>query len=77
MFADVKIQVTYTGYAMYDICVGENTYSVTGKFIAEGNKNILESCINGQPYKANVIINGNSIHVFTQVTKTMEASSPC
>ena len=65
--SDVKIQVMYVAPGKYDMTIGEKTYSVSGTLTPDESKNILDCRIDGLPYKANVVMNGNSLHVFTQV----------
>ena len=67
LFSDVNIKVTYSAYGKYDITVADKTFSVTGALTPQDNKNILDCKIDGMPFKANVVMNGNALHIFTQV----------
>jgi len=60
-----NVNVTYNGDDSYMIDINGDEFLVEGVMQNTGDKNILVCSINGVQSKANVILNGDSLHVFT------------
>ncbi|XP_013419354.1 methylcrotonoyl-CoA carboxylase subunit alpha, mitochondrial [Lingula anatina] len=62
---NIELKLTYNPDGTYTSAVRDREYLVTGHLETQGNKTVLKSCIGGIHQKANVVIQGDSIHVFT------------
>ena len=60
----LQTDVTYQGHHRFAVKVGENTYLVSGSL----DNTILTCTINGVKSSANVVLNGDTLHVFTSVS---------
>ena len=66
-----NVNVTYNGDDSYMIDINGDEFLVEGVMQNTGDKNILVCSINGVQSKANVILNGDSLHVFTAVSSKL------
>ena len=64
----LNVDVTYHSNNLYEMKVGDNRYVVTGSLYETGDKNKLTCTINGVRSSANVVHNGDSLHIFTSVS---------
>ncbi|CAH1779493.1 unnamed protein product [Owenia fusiformis] len=62
---DVSIAVTNQEDGSYAMTIDGSTYSVSGNVGTIGNKTVLSSTIDGVMTKCNVVVKGESIHIFT------------
>ena len=66
--AALNVDVTYHGNSLYEMVVNDNRYMVTGSLYETGDKNKLTCTINGVRSSANVVHNGDSLHIFSSVS---------
>ena len=64
----LNVDVTYHGNSLYEMVVNGNRYMVTGSLYETGDKNKLTCTINGVRSSANVVHNGDSLHIFSSVS---------
>lgn len=62
---DLIVHVSYEPQGTLSISVNDNMYAVSAELKSEDNRNILECDIDGHIIKANVVMNKDSIHLFT------------
>jgi hypothetical protein len=64
--------VTYNGGGQYSVNInGGEKFAVNGaSLVKTDNKNILTCEINGHVTRSNVVVDGNTLHIFTAVSAT-------
>ena len=59
--------MAYNPDMSYRVTLGDKTYTVRGDLSESGDKTLLRCDIDGVRCQANVVVNGDSLHVFTMV----------
>ena len=67
IFTDVDVHLTYVRDNTYLITIDDKTYNVYAILDTVDNKSILHSVVDGVHSKANVVLNGDTVHLFTVV----------
>ncbi|XP_074657501.1 methylcrotonoyl-CoA carboxylase subunit alpha, mitochondrial-like [Tubulanus polymorphus] len=64
---DIPVTVNFVAGQAYAITIGDNTssHAVTGNLVADQNRSVLTTHIDGRITKSNVVILDNTIHLFT------------
>lgn len=70
IISDIVITVTYKSDGCYEVALGDKSYSVDGHLDNVGNKTVMECTVDGIPGRANVVQNGDTVHVFSMVSWT-------
>jgi hypothetical protein len=67
------IEVTYNGDKQYSVNInGSDKFLVNGaSLVKTDNKNLLTCEINGHVTRSNVVIDGDTLHIFTVVSNTL------
>ena len=75
--SELSVHVTYSHGGSYIVTVNGNEHVVNGSLVNLDDKTVLECDIDGVKTSANVLRNGDSLHVFTMVRacKRMSAHS--
>ena len=67
LILELEISVTYNSVENYTMTVNGRDYVVAGTLNSVDDKTILECDVNGVKSSANVLRNGDSLHVFSMV----------
>ena len=65
------MSVSYNADQTYTLSSGDKTCTMTGQLHFTDTRSVLDCCIDGVHSKANVVINGDTIHVFTGVSPNL------
>ena len=74
-FSDIEMSLTYNPEGSFDVMIGESSHCMRGQLEQVDGKNQLTCNIDGVNSSANVVLNKNTLHIFTAVSKCYKI--PC
>ena len=70
-FSAIDVQLSYIRDDTYVIVIGDKSYHVYAMLDTVADKNILRSVVDGVHSKASVVLNRDTLHLFTLVRRSV------
>ena len=67
-FSEIELSLSYNRDMSYTVTIGDKKYVVVGDLTKVDDKTMMNCDIDGVKSSANVLLNGDSLHVFTAVS---------